>query len=392
MDVYESSIALHKKLKGKIAIKTKESITTQEDLSLLYSPGVAQPCLEIKDNEKLVYDYTMKGNMVAVVSDGSAVLGLGNIKGAAALPVMEGKAALFKEFGDVNAFPICLDTQDDEQIIETIKNIAVGFGGINLEDINAPRCFYIEERLNEILDIPVFHDDQHGTAIVCLAGLINALKVVKKSKEDIKVVINGLGSAGIAIIKLFIEYGITNFSLCDLNGEIFTGKLSKEDLPVLVDFVQDKKQEVVENKLQNALVDADVFIGVSAANILTKEMVANMKENPIIFAMANPNPEISFELAKEAGVAIMATGRSDYPNQVNNVLVFPGIFKGALSVRASKINLEMKLAAVDALASIISDDQLAYDYIIPSPFDKKVVDRISEAVAKAAIDSKVARI
>ncbi|MDF9867086.1 malate dehydrogenase (oxaloacetate-decarboxylating) [Bacilli bacterium PM5-3] len=389
MNVYEEAIKLHKKLGGKIDISLKASIDTKEQLSLLYSPGVAQPCLEIAENNELAYDYTIKNNMIAVVSDGSAVLGLGNIGGSASIPVMEGKAALFKAFGDVNAFPICLDTQDDEEIINIVKNIAPVFGGINLEDISAPRCFYIEEKLSNMLDIPVFHDDQHGTAIVCLAGLINALKVVKKD-NNIKIVVNGLGSAGVAITKLLVEYGFSNFSLCDINGEIFSGKLDETKMNDLVKNLNELKQNN-GNSLSSALENADVFIGVSAANILTKEMVAKMNNNPIIFAMANPNPEISYDLARECEVAIMATGRSDYPNQINNVLVFPGVFKGALSAKATKINKEMKLAAAMALVDIISDEELNSEYIIPSPFDKRVVDKISDAIKNTAIATGVVR-
>ncbi|MDH6603890.1 malate dehydrogenase (oxaloacetate-decarboxylating) [Bacilli bacterium PM5-9] len=389
MNVYEEAIKLHKKLGGKIDISLKANIDTKEQLSLLYSPGVAQPCLEIAENNELAYDYTIKNNMIAVVSDGSAVLGLGNIGGSASIPVMEGKAALFKAFGDVNAFPICLDTQDDEEIINIVKNIAPVFGGINLEDISAPRCFYIEEKLSNMLDIPVFHDDQHGTAIVCLAGLINALKVVKKD-NNIKIVVNGLGSAGVAITKLLVEYGFSNFSLCDINGEIFSGKLDETKMNDLVKNLNELKQNN-GNSLSSALENADVFIGVSAANILTKEMVAKMNNNPIIFAMANPNPEISYDLARECEVAIMATGRSDYPNQINNVLVFPGVFKGALSAKATKINKEMKLAAAMALVDIISDEELNSEYIIPSPFDKRVVDKISEAIKNTAIATGVVR-
>ncbi|WP_423362908.1 NAD(P)-dependent malic enzyme [Mycoplasma sp. P36-A1] len=392
MDVYSQSIELHKKLKGKISTETKMPIKTKEELSLLYSPGVAQPCIEIADDESKVYDYTIKGNTIAIISDGSAVLGLGDIKAKASIPVMEGKAALFKSFADVNAFPICVETQDADEIIQIAKNIAPVFGGINLEDIKAPKCFYVEEKLKEMLDIPVFHDDQHGTAIVCLSGLVNALKVVNKKIEDIKVVVNGLGSAGVAIVKLFAVYGVKNFSLCDINGEIFSGELTPDLIDGLVDMIQERKVITDSPKLAEAIKGGDVFIGVSAANIVTKEMAESMNKDAIIFAMANPNPEIKPELAKEAGVAIMATGRSDYPNQINNVLVFPGIFKGALDVRAKAINTEMKIAAVEALSSIISDEELSREYIIPSPFDERVVERISNAVKQAAIDTNVARI
>ena len=390
MDINKESLLLHQKLAGKISVELKEPIKDQTDLSLLYSPGVAAPCLEISQNEEKVYDYTIKNNTVAIVSDGSAVLGLGNIKAAASIPVMEGKAALFKEFAGVNAFPICLDTQDDEKIIEIVKNIAPVFGGINLEDINAPRCFYIEEKLKELLDIPVFHDDQHGTAIVCLAGLINALKIVKKDKEQVKIVVNGLGSAGVAITKLLVEYGFKNFSLCGRNGEFYHGQINKEDLNDLVALVVEKKSNA-DRSLAQALAGADVFIGVSKGNLLDEAMIEQMADQPIVFAMANPDPEVSFAMAQKTKIEILATGRSDYPNQINNVLVFPGMFKGALEVRASQINLEMKLAAVNALVNIIDEKDLNPNYIIPSPFDKEVVIKLSEAVKQAAIASGVAR-
>lgn len=393
MDVYKKSLELHKELNGKISIENKAKIDSKENLSLLYSPGVAQPCLEIEKDPSLAYDYTIKSNTIAVVSDGSAVLGIGNIKGLASIPVMEGKAALFKEFANINAFPICLDTQNDEEIINTVVNIAPVFGGINLEDIKAPRCFYIEEELKKRLDIPVFHDDQHGTAIVTLAGLINALKVVNKKKEDVIIVVNGLGSAGFAIIKLLINYGFKNFRLCGREGLLYDNVLTPANIDTIVDDIALLKKSNKEfPTLQQAIINSDIFIGVSGPDILTKEDIKSMNNDPIIFALANPNPEIKYELAIEAGVKVMATGRSDYPNQVNNVLVFPGVFKGALEVRASEINLEMKLAAVNALASIVSDEELDPLYIIPNPFDSRVVERVSQAVKKAAIDTKVARI
>lgn len=393
MDVYKKSLELHKQLKGKISIENKAKIDSKETLSLLYSPGVAQPCLDIEKEPSLAYDYTIKNNTIAVVSDGSAVLGLGNIKALASIPVMEGKAALFKEFANIDAFPICLDTQDDEEIINTVVNIAPVFGGINLEDIKAPRCFYIEEELKKRLDIPVFHDDQHGTAIVTLAGLINALKVVNKKKDDVIVVVNGLGSAGFAIIKLLINYGFKNFRLCGREGLIYKGVLDNNDIDTIVDRVGKLKQSgQTFPTLKDAMKNSDIFIGVSGPDILSKEDIKSMNTDPIIFALANPNPEIKYELAIEAGVKVMATGRSDYPNQVNNVLVFPGVFKGALQVRASEINLEMKLAAVEALASIIEEDELTPTYIIPNPFDERVVEKVYQAVKQAAIDTKVARI
>lgn len=392
MDVYQKSLVLHKELKGKISIENKAEIT-KESLSLLYSPGVAQPCLEIEKNKELAYDYTIKNNTIAVVSDGSAVLGIGNVGALGSIPVMEGKVALFKQFAGINAFPICLDTQDDDEIINTVINIAPVFGGINLEDIKAPRCFYIEEELKKRLDIPVFHDDQHGTAIVTLAGLINALKVVKKTKEEVSIVVNGLGSAGFAIIKLLVNAGFQHFKLCGREGLLYDDILTIEGTKTIVDDIAElKKSNQKFPSLKDAMKDSDIFIGVSGPNILDKEDIQNMKQNPIIFALANPTPEIDYDLAIEAGVKVMATGRSDYPNQVNNVLVFPGIFKGALETRASTINLEMKLAAVHALANIIKEEELSPEYIIPNPFDSRVVEEITKAVKNAAITSKVARI
>lgn len=392
MDVYQKSLVLHKELRGKISIETKAEIT-KESLSLLYSPGVAQPCLEIEKNKDFAYEYTIKNDTIAVVSDGSAVLGIGNVGALASIPVMEGKAALFKQFAGINAFPICLDTQDDEEIINTVINIAPVFGGINLEDIKAPRCFYIEEELKKRLDIPIFHDDQHGTAIVCLAGLINALKVVNKEKEEVSIVLNGLGSAGFAIVKLLVNAGFKNFKLCGREGLLYNNVLTIKDCDTIVEEIAElKKSGQSFPTLKEAMKNSDIFIGVSGPNILDGEDIKNMSDNPIVFALANPTPEISYELAIESGVKVMATGRSDYPNQVNNVLVFPGIFKGALETRASSINMEMKLAAVDALANIISEDELSPTYIIPNPFDQRVVEEISQAVKQAAITSKVARI
>lgn len=378
MTTDEKALKLHADLVGKINTEAKCKIKTREDLSIAYTPGVAKPCVEIANNPEDVYKYTMKANTVAVVSDGSAVLGLGNIGPYAAMPVMEGKAVLFKEFGDVNAVPICLDTQDTQEIIDTVVRIAPGFGGINLEDISAPRCFEIESKLKELLDIPVFHDDQHGTAIVVLAGIINALKVVGKKKEDCKVVVNGDGSAGIAISKLLLKYGFKDLTICGLYG------ILSNDVKDL-NWAQKEMAQVtnLEGKngvLADAMVGADIFIGVSAPNIVTKEMVASMNKDAIIFAMANPTPEIMPDLAKEAGARVVGTGRSDFPNQVNNVVAFPGIFKGALEGRAKQITEEMKLAAANAIASLVPDDQLSENFILPEAFNPEVAEVVSKAV------------
>ena len=378
MDMKEKALASHKAWNGKLETTAKAKVNSREDLAIAYTPGVAEPCKEIAQDETLAYTYTWKANTVAVVSDGSAVLGLGNIGPHAAMPVMEGKCVLFKEFGDVNAVPICLDTQDTEEIITAVKNIAPGFGGINLEDISAPRCFEIEERLKEILDIPVFHDDQHGTAIVVLAGIINGLRIIGKKKEDCKVIVNGAGSAGVAITKLLLRYGFTNVIMCDREGII--GK----DYPNL-NWMQKKMTEVtnLSNKkgtLADALKGADIFIGVSAANIVTPEMVASMNKDALLFAMANPIPEIMPDVAKAAGARIVGTGRSDFPNQVNNVIAFPGIFKGALEGRASQITEEMKLAVAEALAALVSDEELNEDFIMPEAFDPRVLEVVSQAV------------
>ena len=378
MTLQEKAIFLHKEWKGKLEITAKSPVKSREDLSIAYTPGVAEPCKVIAQNPQEAYHYTMKGNTVAVVSDGSAVLGLGNIGPYAAMPVMEGKAILFKEFGNVDAFPICLDTQDTEEIIKTVTCLAPGFGGINLEDISAPRCFEIEERLKKTLSIPVFHDDQHGTAIVVLAGIINALKIVGKEKENCKVVVNGAGSAGIAITKLLLSYGFCNITMCDRLGII--GK----DYPEL-NWMQQKMTAVtnLEQKtgtLADALNGADIFIGVSAPNIVTPEMAASMNSDAIIFAMANPVPEILPDAAKAAGVRIIGTGRSDFPNQINNVVAFPGIFKGALEGRASQITEEMKLAAAEAIASLVPPEQLHEDFIMPEAFDPRVAQVVSQAV------------
>ena len=374
----EKALALHKEWNGKIETTPKCEVKSREDLALAYTPGVAEPCKVIAEDKEAAYQYTIKSNTVAVVSDGSAVLGLGNIGAAAAMPVMEGKAVLFKEFGNVNAFPICLDTQDTEEMIKTVVNIAPAFGGINLEDISAPRCFEIESRLKELLDIPVFHDDQHGTAIVVLAGIINALKVTGKKKEDCKIVVNGAGSAGIAISKLLLRYGFPNLTLCDKSGIL--NKDSKD-----LNWMQKEMMEVtnLEGKsgtLADAFVGADIFVGVSAPNIVSEEMVASMNKDAILFAMANPTPEIMPDLAKKAGAKVVGTGRSDFPNQVNNVVAFPGIFKGALEGRATQITEEMKLAASLALASLVPDDELNEDNILPEAFDPRVADVVSAAV------------
>ena len=378
MTTDEKALELHEKWNGKITTEAKCHVKTREDLSLAYTPGVAKPCMEIAKNPDDVYKYTWKANTVAVVSDGSAVLGLGNIGAKAAMPVMEGKAVLFKEFGGVNAVPICLDTQDSQEIIDTVVRIAPGFGGINLEDISAPRCFEIETKLKEILDIPVFHDDQHGTAIVVLAGIINALKVVGKKKEDCKVVVNGDGSAGIAISKLLLKYGFKNLTICGLYG------ILSKDIKDL-NWAQKEMAEVTnlsgENgTLKDALVGADVFVGVSAPNIVTGEMVKTMNKDAIMFAMANPVPEIMPDVAKAAGAKVVGTGRSDFPNQVNNVVAFPGIFKGALEGRAKQITEEMKLAAALAIASLVPDNELNENNILPEAFNPVVANVVSEAV------------
>ncbi len=378
MNIQEEALRLHKEWNGKLETTAKTKVNTRDDLALCYTPGVAEPCKEIAKNPEDVYVYTQKANTVAVVSDGSAVLGLGNIGAAAAMPVMEGKCVLFKEFGNVNAVPICLDTQDTEEIIKAVTYIAPAFGGINLEDISAPRCFEIESRLKEILDIPVFHDDQHGTAIVVLAGIINALRVTGKKKEDCSVVVNGAGSAGIAITKLLYEYGFRKLVMCDINGII-----SKESQSL--NWMQEKMLTItnLENKtgtLKDAFVNADIFVGVSAPNIVTEEMVASMNKDSILFAMANPVPEIMPDKAKAAGARVVGTGRSDFPNQVNNVIAFPGIFKGALEGRAKQITDEMKLAAAEALAGLVSDEELSDDFIMPEAFDPRVAEVVSQAV------------
>ncbi|HLQ83593.1 MAG TPA: malic enzyme-like NAD(P)-binding protein [Pseudogracilibacillus sp.] len=381
---------MHKVNQGKLKVESKVPVKNAYDLSLAYSPGVAEPCKEIYSNKNAVYDYTMKGNMVAVVSDGSAVLGMGDIGAEASLPVMEGKAVLFKTFAGVDSFPICLATNDIEEIVQTVKLMEPTFGGINLEDIAAPNCFIIEERLKKETKIPIFHDDQHGTAIVTVAGLMNALKLVNKSFSEIKVVANGAGAAGVAIIKLLRSFGVTDIIMCDSQGAIYEGRPRR---------MNDVKHEISKvtnhEKLQGNLIDvidgADVFIGVSIAGALTEEMIEKMADDPIVFAMANPDPEILPEAAKKAGVRVIGTGRSDYPNQVNNVLAFPGIFRGALDVWATRINEKMKIAAVEAIASLIKPEELNEDYIIPAPFDNRVAPNVAKYVAKAAMESGVAR-
>ena len=378
MNISEKALMLHEQWNGKLEVVSKVPVKSREDLSIAYTPGVAEPCKVIAQDKEAAYKYTMKANTVAVVSDGSAVLGLGNIGPYAAMPVMEGKAVLFKEFGGVNAVPICLDTQDTEEIIKAVTYLAPAYGGINLEDISAPRCFEIEERLKEILDIPVFHDDQHGTAIVVLAGIINALKVVGKKKEDCRVVVNGAGSAGVAITRLLLTYGFPHITMCDKVGIV-----SKKTEGL--NWMQQKMTEVTNleqqtGTLADAMKGADIFVGVSAPGIVSAEMVASMNKDAILFAMANPVPEIMPDVAKAAGARVVGTGRSDFPNQVNNVVAFPGIFKGALEGRATKITEEMKLAAANAIASLVPDDELSDDNIMPEAFNPKVAELVAEAV------------
>ncbi|GLC28971.1 NAD(P)-dependent malic enzyme [Clostridium omnivorum] len=390
MNYFEESLKLHEEKVGKINVTSKVAVNTRDDLSLAYTPGVAEPCRKIHENKENVYKYTSKGNLVAVVTDGTAVLGLGDIGPMAGLPVMEGKAILFKEFADVDAFPICLDTKNVDEIVKAVKLIAPGFGGINLEDIGAPRCFEVEERLKKELDIPVFHDDQHGTAIVVLAGLINALKVVEKKIEDIKVVVNGAGAAGTAIAKLLLSSGVKNLIACDKVGILYKG----------IENVDEAKKELakitnldnIKGTLADALVGADVFIGVSAPGIVTQEMVRTMNKDSILFAMANPTPEIMPDDAKAAGARVIGTGRSDFPNQVNNVLAFPGIFRGALDVRAKEINEEMKIAAAYAIASMIKDEDLNDNNVIPYALDRTVAANVAEAIKEAARKSGAARV
>ncbi|WP_240376851.1 NAD(P)-dependent malic enzyme [Bacillus piscicola] len=390
MSLKEKALAVHRQYKGKLSVEVKTPVEGAEDLSLIYSPGVAEPCKAIAENEDEMYNYTIKGNSVAVVTDGSAVLGLGNIGAGAAMPVMEGKGALFKLFGGIDAIPLCLNTNDVDQIVETVKLLEPTFGGVNLEDISAPNCFVIEERLKQEMNIPVFHDDQHGTAIVTAAGLINALKLTDKRLADIKVVVNGAGSAGIAVVKLLLSMGVRDIVLCDSKGPIYAGRPYgmneiKEEIACQTNLGN------MDGSLEEAVKGSDVFIGVSVAGALTAEMVQSMNEDAIIFAMANPDPEILPETAKAAGARVIGTGRSDFPNQINNVLAFPGIFRGALDVRASAINEDMKVAAVYAIADLIEDGELHEDYVIPSPFNEQVATRVAEAVANAAIKSGVAK-
>ncbi|MBD3109641.1 NAD-dependent malic enzyme [Bacillus sp. AGMB 02131] len=391
MTLREQALHMHRINKGKLETVSKVEVKTVRDLSLAYSPGVAEPCKDIFEAPEMVYEYTMKGNTVAVVSDGTAVLGLGNIGPEASLPVMEGKAVLFKSFAGVDAFPICLNTTDVDKIVETVKLLEPTFGGINLEDIAAPNCFAIEERLKREMDIPVFHDDQHGTAIVTVAGLINALKLAGKSFSDIKVVTNGAGAAGIAVVKLLIEYGVREIIMCDSKGAIYEGR------PTGMNEIKEQMAKVtnhnkVSGNLSEVISGADVFIGVSVAGGLSVENLGRMSPNPIIFAMANPTPEIMPDEAKAAGALVIGTGRSDFPNQVNNVLAFPGIFRGALDVRATQINEAMKMAAVESIVDLIKPEELTADYVIPGPFDPRVAPAVASAVAKAAMESGVARI
>lgn len=380
MTINEKSLELHKEWKGKISTESKIKINTREDLALAYTPGVAEPCKVIAKDPEAAYTYTTKQNTIAVISDGSAVLGLGNIGALAGLPVMEGKAVLFKEFGGVNAVPIVLDTQDTEEIIKTIVNIAPAFGGINLEDISAPRCFEIEERLKELLHIPVFHDDQHGTAIVVLSAVINSLRIIGKKKEDCSVVVNGAGSAGTAITKLLMRYGFTDVVMCDIDGILDENNPKLDDAKKKMSQITNPKKK--KGSLADALVGADIFIGVSAPNIVTPEMIKSMNKDACVFAMANPVPEIMPDVAKEAGARIVGTGRSDFPNQINNVVAFPGIFKGALEGRAEQITEEMKLAAAEAIAYLVTDEELNEDFIMPEAFNPEVSNVVAEAVKK----------
>jgi len=380
-NIYQEALEAHKRWQGKLSVTAKAPVSNKEELSLAYSPGVAEPCREIQKDKEKMYDYTWKGNSVAVVTDGSAVLGLGNIGPEAALPVMEGKAVLFNQFGGIDAVPICLNTQDTEKIIEIVKALSPGFGGINLEDISAPRCVEIERRLIEALDIPVFHDDQHGTAIVTVAALINALKLTGKKKEDIKVVVSGAGAAGSSIVKLLRDFGVTRIYVFNSRGILSQAKSAGYNF-LQKEIAALSNPDNLDTDMAGAMVGADVFIGVSLGGLVTQEMVRSMNDLPIIFAMANPEPEIGYHEALEAGAAVVGTGRSDFPNQINNVLAFPGIFKGALSARAKKITDEMKLAAAEGIASIVSDEELAFDYVIPSAFNEKVAAVVADAVAK----------
>ena len=390
MDVKQEAIKKHTEWKGKIEVIARAPVGSKEELAIAYTPGVAEPCLEISKDVDLSYKYTRRHNLVAVVTDGTAVLGLGDIGPEAGMPVMEGKCALFKAFGDVDAFPLCIRSKEVDDIVNTVALLAGSFGGVNLEDISAPRCFEIEKKLKEICDIPIFHDDQHGTAVITLAGIINGLKVVGKNLDDISVVVNGAGAAATAITKLLISCGLNDVVLCDRTGAIYQGREKLNDAKAEIASMTNKKMK--KGSLKDVIVGADVFIGVSAPGVLTADMVATMGKDPIVFACANPVPEILPDEAKKAGVAVMATGRSDFPNQVNNVLAFPGIFRGALDVRASDINDEMKLAAAYAIAGIVSDSELRPDYILPDAFDPRVGKAVAAAVAEAARKSGVARI
>ncbi len=390
MDYAKESLRLHAEWKGKLDTVAKMKIETRDDLSLAYTPGVAQPCLEIQKDIDKSYEYTGRGNSVAVITDGTAVLGLGDIGPEAGMPVMEGKCVLFKEFGGINAIPLCIRSKDTEEIVRTIALLAGSFGGINLEDIAAPRCFEIERRLKELCDIPVFHDDQHGTAIVVAAALLNAVKLSQKKMGELNIVINGAGSAGISIAKLLSQMGFGDIILCDIDGLLYEGRANMNEAQQKMAAITNKRK--LSGTLADAMKNADIFIGVSAPNVVKKDMVRSMADKAIVFPMANPTPEIMPEAAKEAGAYIVGTGRSDYPNQINNVLAFPGIFRGALDVRASDINEEMKVAAAKAIASLISDEELNEEYIIPSALNKRVAQEIAKEVAQAAIDSKVARV
>ena len=391
MSIYDDALEMHEKYMGKISVISKIQVNSQHDLAMAYSPGVAEPCRQIQKDPMLRYKYTSIGNMIAVVSDGSAVLGLGNIGALAGLPVMEGKCVLFKEFGAVNAFPLCLGSQDANTIVETVKLLEPSFSGINLEDISAPRCFEIEERLKKETNMIIFHDDQHGTAVVTTAGLINAMKLKGQKWNDLKVVINGVGAAGVSIIKLFIKLGIKDIIACDTKGAIYKNRpegmnSSKNEIAELTN------PEGIKGKLSDVIGGRNVFVGVSVAGQLTKEMVKKMDKNPVIFALANPEPEINVEDAKAAGIKIIATGRSDYPNQVNNVLAFPGIFRGALDVRSTDINDDMKVAAAYAIAELVAESELTEDFIIPKPFDLRIAPNVAKKVAEAAIKTKVSRL
>ncbi|MBQ9714917.1 MAG: NADP-dependent malic enzyme [Clostridia bacterium] len=388
MDVYKKALDAHQKWGGKWQVTSKTKVDNKDDLAIAYTPGVAQPCLEIKKDKQNAYKYTLKNNLVAVVSDGSAVLGLGNIGGLAGLPVMEGKCILFKEFGGVDAIPLVLDTQNSDEIVDTIKNVAISFGGINLEDISAPRCFEIEQKLKQILDIPVFHDDQHGTAIVVLAGVINSLKLVGKKIDQAKFVVNGMGAAGTSIAKLLLEYGVKHMTCCDKDGILNDDNATLCHHKELVSLTGSHNKK---GTLSDALAGADVFVGVSVANCVTPDMVSSMAKDAVIFAMANPSPEILPDIAKQAGAKVVGSGRSDFANQINNVLAFPGVFRGALDAKATQITQQMKLSAAQAIASLVGDDELNENYVIPSPFDKRVAPAVAKAVFDMATKQGVVR-